>query len=149
IAYVLNGVEAEKLANVENPEEAALKIASESGAEVVVIKRGARGALVCTEGRCERIPAYRTSRIWPVGSGDVFAAVFAARWAAEGSPAVEAATQASRAAALYVNDRVLPIPGDALADTSPFPFESVLLDDRALEATEFHVYLAGPFFNIA
>lgn len=149
IAYVLNGAEAQKLANIENPEEAALKIASESGAEVVVIKRGARGALVCTDGRCERIPAYRTPRIWPIGSGDVFAAVFAARWGVEGSPALEAATEASRAAALYVNDRVLPIPGDALAVTSRFPFDSVLLDDRALEATEFHVYLAGPFFNIA
>jgi len=149
VAYVLNGVEAQKLAGVKGPEEAALKIANESGAEVVVIKRGARGALVCAEGRCDRIPAYRTQRIWPIGSGDVFAAVFAARWAAEGLSAVEAAIQASRAAALYVNDPVLPIPADALVMTSPFPFDPVLLDERALEAMEFDVYLAGPFFNIA
>ena len=149
IAYVLNSVEAQKLASIENSEQAAIKIASESGAEVVVIKRGARGALVCTKGRCDRIPAYRTQRIWPIGSGDVFAAVFAARWALDGLYAVEAAAQASRAAALYVNDRVLPIPGETLAMASPFPFDPVLLDDRALEATEFHVYLAGPFFNIA
>jgi nucleoside 2-deoxyribosyltransferase len=148
IAYVLNGAEAAKLAETVNPEEAALKIAANYGAEVVVVKRGARGALVVEDGRSERIPAYATDRIWPIGSGDVFAAVFAAKWAVDGLTAVEAAAQASRAAALYVNDRVLPIPTDSLAASSPFPFSPILLDDGALQEGEFHVYLAGPFFNI-
>jgi nucleoside 2-deoxyribosyltransferase len=150
VAYVMNGTEAAKLAQGGNPEEAARKIAADCTAEVVVVKRGAWGALVCEGGRCERIPAYATPKIWPIGSGDVFAAVFAARWAGEGLPAVEAAAQASRAAALYVNDRVLPIPAESLAAFSPFPFSPILLDEGvALRDGEFHVYLAGPFFNIA
>jgi Nucleoside 2-deoxyribosyltransferase/pfkB family carbohydrate kinase len=149
VAYVLNGSEAAKLAPSGNPEEAGHKIAAECHAEVVVIKRGAWGALVCEGGRSERIPAYATERIWPIGSGDVFAAVFAARWAGDGVPAVEAAMQASRAAALYVNDRVPPITAESLAASSPFPFNPILLDKGALQEGEFHVYLAGPFFNIA
>jgi nucleoside 2-deoxyribosyltransferase len=149
IAYVLNGAEARQLAGVENPEAAARKIAAEFGANVVVIKRGAWGAIVCEGGRCERIPAYATQQIWPIGSGDVFAAVFAARWAGGNLTAVESAMQASRAAALYVNDRVLPIPAESLDTSSSFAFVPVLLDERPLQPGEFHVYLAGPFFNIA
>lgn len=149
IAYVLNGAEARRLAAVDSPEEAARRVAAEFGADVVVIKRGAWGALVCEGGRCERVPAYATKQIWPIGSGDVFAAVFAASWAGEGLSAVESATQASRAAAVYVNDRVLPIPADSIDSAGSFPFAPVLLDERALHVGEFHVYLAGPFFNIA
>ena len=108
LAYVLNGAEAQKLTGKTNSEDAALKIAGECGADVV-IKRGAWGAVACEDGRCERIPAYATQRISRIGAGDVFAAVFAARWAVDGLSAIEAATQASRAAALYVNYRVLPI----------------------------------------
>ena len=53
---------------------------------------------------------------------------------------------------MYVNDRVLPIPAESLAAFSPFPFpfSPILLDEGvALREGEFHVYLAGPFFNIA
>lgn len=149
LAYVLNGTEARKLTQVEDSEEAARKIATNCRADVVVVKRGASGALLYENGRCQQIPAHVTPRIWPIGSGDVFAAVFAARWAGEGLDAVEAATQASRAVALYVSNRVLPITPESLASSTPFPFDSVLLDEKALPAGEFHVYLAGPFFNIA
>ncbi len=149
VAYVLNGVEAAKLAQGGNPEEAAPKIAADYGAEVVVVKRGARGAIVYEGGRSERIPAFATQRIWPIGSGDVFAAVFAARWAAGGLPAAEAAMQASRAAALYVNDRVLPIAAESIDASGPFPFNPILLDEGSPQEGQFHVYLAGPFFNIA
>jgi hydroxymethylpyrimidine/phosphomethylpyrimidine kinase len=150
VAYVLNGVEAAKLGQSDSPDEAARKIAANCSADVVVVKRGAWGALVYDGGRFERIPAYATPNIWPIGSGDVFAAVFAAKWAGDGLPAVEAAAQASRAAALYVNDRVLPIPAESLATSSPFPFSPILLDEGlVLREGEFHVYLAGPFFNIA
>lgn len=149
IAYVLNTHEALKLANLENVNEAGNKIATEFGAEVVVIKRGAWGALVFEAGRCETVPAYATQRISPIGSGDVFAAVFAARWAGQHMSALEAAKQASRAAALYVNDRVLPILSDNLELSSGFPFEPLLLKETPLRDEEFHVYLAGPFFSTA
>jgi nucleoside 2-deoxyribosyltransferase len=149
LAYVLNSSEARKLARADDSSEAASRIASEFNSEVVVIKGGPRGALVYENGRYMRVPAYKTEFVWPIGSGDVFAAVFAARWAGQDLPAVEAANDASRAAALYVNNRVLPISSDEIKGESAFPFSPLVVTDKALEETEYHTYLAGPFFNIA
>lgn len=150
IAYVLNGSEASKLGGTGDHEEAARYIVREYGAAAVVVKRGAWGAYVFDGRHSEQVPAYATERVWPIGSGDVFAAVFAARWATgKGLPAIEAAHEASRGAALYVNDRVLPLAAGRLTggDAFPFPF----IDHRAMPvaAGEYQVYLAGPFFSIA
>src|SRR5580700_4186985 len=77
LAYVLNGSEARKLGANTNIEEAAKRIALDSGADVVVVKRGPLGALVLENGNFNTVPAFETSTVWPIGSGDVFAAVFA------------------------------------------------------------------------
>jgi nucleoside 2-deoxyribosyltransferase len=148
MAYVLNASEARKLSGIDDAAESAARIATQCGAGVVVVKRGPRGALVYENGRHERIPAYKTESVWPIGSGDVFAAVFAARWMSGDLSAVEAATEASKAAALYVNDRVLPISKDEIKADGKFRFPPLVLTDKPLEAGEYHLYLAGPFFNI-
>jgi nucleoside 2-deoxyribosyltransferase len=149
VAYVLNSFEASKLARTEDPLESARVIAERFGAEVVVIKRGPWGALVYEGGRHDRIPAYKTQAVWPIGSGDVFAAVFAAGWACEKLPAAEAAALASRATALYVNNRVLPISRDEIEEQAGFLFEPLVLADTELGPGDYHVYLAAPFFNIS
>jgi len=149
LAYVLNSTEARRLAGTDDTMEAARRISKEHRADVVVVKRGPRGALVYENGRGEWIPAYKTDSVWPIGSGDVFAAVFAARWAAQGLSPLEAAAHASRAAALYVNSRVLPILSEEIATPDGFPFAPLVLARERLEEREYHVYLAGPFFNIA
>jgi nucleoside 2-deoxyribosyltransferase len=148
VAYVLNSIEARKLAGREDLVEAAYRIAQTYRPEVVVIKCGPWGALVYENGKTERVPAYETTAVSPIGSGDVFAAVFAARWAYESFAAYEAAQQASRAAALYVNSHVLPVPVAQLASSNDFVFPQLRSDDNTLAADEYHVYLAGPFFNI-
>jgi nucleoside 2-deoxyribosyltransferase len=149
VAYVLNSWEARKLGGVDDLAEAASRITNRFRAAVVVIKRGPRGALVYENGRSERIPAYKTDSVWPIGSGDVFAAAFASRWAGEERPAVEAAGDASRAAAIYVNSRVLPISSDEIKEGGRFNFPPLLMGEHAAEASGYDVYLAGPFFNIA
>lgn len=149
ITYVLNGAEATKLGRTSNYEDAARNIVSELGAAAVVIKRGAWGAYVFDGQNADLVPAYATERVWPIGSGDVFAAVFAARWLAAKLPAIEAAQQASRGAALYVNNRVLPLPAEQLDGGDAFPFKVIPHQPRSLNDGEYHVYLAGPFFNIA
>jgi nucleoside 2-deoxyribosyltransferase len=148
LAYVLNGTEARALTGIDEPVQAAERIIKEFGAEVVVVKQGPRGALVYENGRAERTPAYRTDSVWPIGSGDVFAAVFAARWAGQDFSAVNASSDASRAAALYCNSRVLPITSDDLKPDGTFPFPTLAISDKPLGESEFHIYLAGPFFNI-
>jgi nucleoside 2-deoxyribosyltransferase len=149
IAYVLNGTEARKLSRLNDPYEAAKAIATAFKAEVVVIKLGPKGALVFEAGQYSEIPAYWTQRVWPIGSGDVFAATFAANWAEEGMTAREAAGRASRAAALYGNDRVLPISAEAIAESVKFEFDALHVRESNLGEGNFHVYLAGPFFSIA
>jgi Nucleoside 2-deoxyribosyltransferase/pfkB family carbohydrate kinase len=148
LAYVLNGAELYGLTGVDDPLNGAERIVREFGAEVVVVKQGTRGALVYENGKAERIPAYRTDSVWPIGSGDVFAAVFAARWAVQGLSAIEASSQASRAAALYCDSRVLPIASEEFDPTSAFPFATLSIKNKPLSEEEFHIYLAGPFFNI-
>jgi hypothetical protein len=148
LAYVLNGTEARALTGIANPVGAAKEIVKGYGAEVVVVKQGPRGAMVWEDGRAQQIPAYQTDSVWPIGSGDVFAAVFAARWTGQDFSAVHAAVHASRAAALYCNNRVLPITSDELEPGDKFPFRMLSIKDEPLRVGEFHVYLGGPFFNI-
>jgi nucleoside 2-deoxyribosyltransferase len=149
LAYVLNSSEARKLVGVDDIAEAAGKIVARLGADVVVVKRGPWGALVYESGHQERIPAYKTDSVWPIGSGDVFAAVFAARWTGQNMSAIESAKEASRAAAIYVNNRVLPISSGEIKASTGFPFLPLDVSDNPLGNREFHIYLAGPFFNIA
>jgi nucleoside 2-deoxyribosyltransferase len=147
LAYVLNSTEARRLGADDDVTKAAAGIAVRLGAHVVVVKQGARGALVWDAGKAEQVPAYETRTVWPIGSGDVFAAVFAACWAVHGRSSVEAADSASRAAAFYVQSRVLPVPREVIygnEEMSPLR----LLHHAALEG-EYDVYLAGPFFNMA
>lgn len=146
LAYVLNGTEARRLGQNEDTETAASKIAADSGADVVIVKRGARGALVVSSGHSATVPAYETKSVWPIGSGDVFAAVFAARWGVQGLKAVEAAESASRATAEYVETRILPIPSGVMEGDSSRP--ALKLRQNPAGPDEYDVYLAGPFFNM-
>ena len=145
---MLNAGEAQKLGGSTDIGDAAAAIAKNFSLEAVVVKRGPHGALVYDHRHIEHIPAYKTNSVWPIGSGDVFAAVFAARWAVLEASPVEAADDASRAAALYVDSHVLPIQPDSLTATSDFPFSPLALTGLPLSENEYHVYLAGPFFNI-
>lgn len=146
LAYVLNRSEARKLGSNDNEEEAAKQIASESGANIVIVKRGALGALVLENGRISTVPAFKTSTVWPIGSGDVFAAVFAAQWGVHNASAASAAQSASLATAEYVESRVLPIEKSVIEGTPAR--QPIELSRKPLSPGEYDVYLAGPFFNM-
>ena len=113
-------------------------------AEVVVVKQGSLGALVVTKEKAQSIPVYRTNRVFSIGSGDIFTAVFAHYWFSGKTP-FESADLASKATAFYCNTPYLPIRPN---------FEE-LMDFYAIEnKNNFprkakQIYLAGPFFNIA
>ena len=150
VAYVLNAVEVCHLGEADDLEVAAKNVLGKLGAKVVVVKRGARGALVVEESHSSRIPAYATERVWPIGSGDVFAAVFAARWATSADVSASSAAEvASKGVALYVNDRVIPLVEDQLSSSIPFLFPPIPAREQASTGPKYDVYLAGPFFNIA
>jgi len=111
----------------------------DNGAEVVVVKSGASGAFVVERSGVTRVPAYRSSRVWTVGSGDVFAAMFSARWAVNYDSPIEAATWASKAVAAYAESMALPVPTMESLRSEPRR-EAAIVPGRA--------YLASPFFTI-
>ena len=137
LAVVLNQHEAEQIAGGYGP-DAGETVRGLHGAEVVVVKRGSAGALVHRADRPPvAIPAYPSERVFKIGSGDVFSAVFAHHWAERNLDPADAAELASRAVARYVETRSLPSEPD---DGSP-------LAPAAGEPGR--IYLAGPFFDIA
>lgn len=110
-----------------------------NGAEIVVVKAGVAGAYVVEASGVTHVPAYRTDRVWTVGSGDVFAAMFAARWASYRDAPTDAAGLASKAVAAYVDSMALPIPSAANLNATNLP---------EAKAAGGRVYLAGPFFTL-
>lgn len=146
-----NGSKAEELAVVLNAREAVSvsnTVISKAGpailsawnASVVIIKLGCEGAMIYERGkRAQRVNPYSASRIFKIGSGDIFSAVFAHCWGELRLPTYEAANRASAAVAQYVETRALPF------HSLPNPNK----DRRLSKFNPPYVYLAGPFFDLS
>lgn len=135
LAIVLNEVEL-KLAIGDAGEEGARGLMQHSGASVVVIKRGPRGATIVADGLTAHVPAYAANTVFKIGSGDVFSAVFAQRWGEENEDPVAAADTASRAVSRYVETRNTQVDLTPLTTSLP----------RPEPASASQIYLASPFF---
>lgn len=147
LAVVLNRAEARALIGSAADDALADGILRLMTAEVVILKQGADGALLVTRsGTRQRIAAFDTPAVFPIGSGDVFSAVFSARWADRGDDPVAAAQSASLAAAYYCSTRSLPIPGTDSEIQAAVPEISALPAPR--RSGKRRCYLAGPFFNL-
>jgi len=140
LAVIMNRGEAQHMTGDADPATAASRLIGRGPAEVVVVKMGGNGAILATKQGASIIPAYRSSRVWKIGSGDVFSATFAALWGCQNLDPREAADLASRAVAYYCDTRTLPVP--PIADLRAERRESVA-------PTRGTVYLAGPFFDLA
>jgi len=147
LALVLNAWEAGNMAGMQgsHPSQSAPVLAAQSGAEVVVVKMGPEGAFVWTASGTSQVPAFRTSRVWKIGSGDCFVAHFANAWMHEGRTPTEAADIASRATALYCKTQGFP----THADIAQEAFVPVAPSKHYYAGVRRQVYLAGPFFDLA
>ncbi|MDD5299422.1 MAG: PfkB family carbohydrate kinase [Gallionella sp.] len=147
LAIVLNHHEASVVTGLSasSPEDMARNISLKSKAEVVVIKMGPRGALVYEKDTFTQIPAFKTARVWKIGSGDNFVAIFAYYWMEQRLKAAEAALLASKATAFYCENRGF-VTDKNLNTFNP---EALQLSDRYLSGYKPLVYLAGPFFTLA
>lgn len=157
--FSANGSHAQHLALVLNRHEASLfvdnhtlapevliaAVADQQQAEVVVLKMGPLGALVYDNGNLSYVPAFRTDRVWKIGSGDTFAAHFALAWMEQGMSAHDAAHHASKATAYYCDTQGYPRPNQ-LAQYQAQPLEP---SERYRNGFVPKVYLAGPFFSLA
>jgi hypothetical protein len=111
--------------------------------DVVVVKNGADGAFLITAEGKARIPSYDVSAVFPIGSGDVFSAIFALHWAEFRSDPLRAATLASAATAIYCESRCLPVPLELVQRhrtmrQAPMPSQK-----------RYTVYLAGPLYTVS
>jgi hypothetical protein len=124
LALVLNEGEVRALAGKTNIREAAHTLLQEGGATVVVVKAGARGALVAERGGAmTEVPAYRSDRVFKIGTGDVFSSIFALEWAERKQPPAFAAERASLSVAAYCSSGTLPIPAGGPAPREPIVFK--------------------------
>lgn len=137
LAIVANAAETRAMAGETDLRVAAQKLLSDTKASVVITKQAARGALVTTGDTQEMVGPWPTQRVWPIGSGDVFAAGFSWAWLLAGAEPVEAARSGSHAASRWCSSQSLDL---KLAD-----FES---SAGELEPRDGRVYLAAPFFSL-
>ena len=141
LAIVLNAQEARVLGGDQNEYQAVRNIWKSEGASVVLVKSGPQGCRVFLDGEYRSsVPAYRTERVYKIGSGDIFSAAFTYYWAEKEWPPREAADAASRCVAHYCNSRLPSV----LLDNETRSLEPIKVNDA-----DSRVYIAGPFFTMA
>lgn len=142
LILVLNYDEAVALAGSVSLVDIAAHLIQQEKAQLAVVKNGPFGAfLIQQDLSCTPIPAYRTKRVWTIGSGDIFTSYFALYYLVKGCSAFDAAMQASLATAWYAENITLPVPDD-LSGFTPTTFHQV-------DPAQKKVYLAGPFFTMS
>ncbi|MFM2278934.1 MAG: hypothetical protein RLZZ444_1165 [Pseudomonadota bacterium] len=132
LALVMNEIEIRTMTETADTAAAANRAMQTEGADVVIVKAGIRGATVFERGKAaQHVPAFRSTRVFKIGTGDVFSAIFAHHWAENGMPPHDAAILASKAVATYCETRTLPPTGNAqppmvaLSDLPPGVIEIV------------------------
>jgi hypothetical protein len=119
------------------------------GAEVVVVKDSCRGCLVVTPDAAPiRVSPHPTPSVWPLGSGDVFAAGFAHAWGSGAAPP-EAAHVASNSAAWWCGTQVKEVPPSILAGATVADALKGASPELRISEERPTLYLAAPFFTLA
>lgn len=149
LALVMSQADGQALTGKSDPEHIAEVLIQRANVSAVVMKCGPLGALVRTKQNVEWVRPFPTSRVYKIGSGDVFAAAFAFAWLVEGQDAVASSWFASRVTAAYVElgheqidrNKLPAYRGEAKAAASRFAG----IGRRAIPDTQ--IYLAAPFFH--
>ena len=102
---------------------------------------GLAGAVLVDDSGLSFVDPYPTEEVWPIGSGDVFSALFAWYWAEQGADPREAARRASMGTATWCSKGALQVVkrnGDVISPRA---------DKKQAGLRDVRIYLAGPFFN--
>lgn len=141
LALVLNESEAKILSGETELSQIKEKLFEREECECLIVKCGAKGAIVFSSKNDKGtvVPVYKTSHVFPIGSGDVFTTVFSFFWFS-GYKLIVAAMNASKAAAAYCEEIGIV---DAIPELlKRDEFEKFIPHKIGL------VYLAGPFFTL-
>jgi hypothetical protein len=146
LAIVANFGEAKQLMRKNTIEEIGEQF-KRAGLAAAVVKNGAYGATVFDDGKLLRIPAYKTKRVFRIGSGDIFSSVFALYWGIQRKSVCESAQLASLATSFYCENGYLPLPPRSTGTEFPV-IDARSRRSAARSGPPWDIYLAGPFFNI-
>jgi len=138
LAIVANAGETRAMAGLDDVRDAASRLLEQTGADVVVAKCAARGSLVTTSNGQTDVGVWPTETVWPVGSGDVFAAGFAWAWAEQQMDPVQAARVGSHLASVWCGER----------RWQPRR-EDFDVPDGEFQPQDGRIYLAAPFFSLS
>lgn len=138
LAIVLNEAELKLSTGQADESQAVEALRRQTGAAVVVVKRGPRGVAVYDADHRSLLSAYLSDTIFKIGSGDIFSAVFALQWAERKASAIDAARTASQAVSYYVSSRSAQLPSMIDFTPEPAPFKDQIGT----------IYLASPFFSL-
>lgn len=114
---------------------------TDSRVQVIVVKRGVFGCYVFRR-RAKKIiwvPPYSSQKVFKIGSGDVFSAVFSYAFMCKGLDVTEASDLASRAVSCYV---AAPHLNFSMRDVRKAKALNIVRKKS-------QIYLAGPFFSFA
>ena len=115
----------------------------------MIVKDSARGCLVTQrDGSVSRVGPYPTRSVWPLGSGDIFAAAYTHAWV-NGADPLQAARVGSSGAAWWCATRSARLPAAILAGTPVCDLLPEASPELAIPDTAPLVYLAAPFFTLA
>lgn len=139
---IINRSEARKITGSNKVSEIKDYFFEQENCHALILKMGPQGALLFESALQEptKIPVFRTNKVWPIGSGDVFSAFFAFNWF-NGGDLKTSALSASKATAVYCNSQNLAVTNQL--DT--FPFTELIIQSPPTEK----IYLAGPFFTFS
>lgn len=140
LVIVLNFREAVLLSDSDNLEEIKRQLLNHNTV-ALVLKLGPQGGKVITKDKIIEYNAYKTKNVFPIGSGDVFAAFIAYFWGEMNQNIYEAAIYASKAVATYCDTQTLPINPKFTAKT----YSEVVNNNKHVNKK---IYLAGPFFTM-
>lgn len=123
LAIVLNELELTHSTGLKDLGSAADQLMSNEEATTIVVKSGAKGATVFErDGSITKVPAYRSTNIFKIGTGDVFSAIFAHCWGERKMTAPKAADVASRAVAHYCSTMSFPEHLESISNYEPINY---------------------------
>ena len=140
LAIILNAHELLRATGAQDESAGVSRLAEELSASVLIVKAGAVGARVYVSGSLVgRVPPYRTSAVFKIGSGDIVSAACVHAWVRLGLTEFEAADYASRSTARYCETRSISLLAPAeLSYLEALPGEP-----------QGYIYIAAPFFTLA
>jgi hypothetical protein len=140
LIYILNINEAHGLCGSQDIDTIRQFLINKESCYAAIIKNGAHGAtLIENSGEITNIPSFKTQKVWPIGSGDIYSAAFTYEWLIKKNSTKDAAFNASLATANFANTNSLPIRLEIHSTYTPFISKA---------DTNKSIYLAGPFFNM-